>query len=102
VGVAGFLGGQTQEAASAGDTGLEPLWAFRPSTELISCFWPTWMVKVFGPSDHHLVWAGIWGHQKLLLAAVTHLHMFCSGQVSWGGVCGRCIRKMAAWEVEEC
>ncbi len=49
VGVACFLGGRLQEAASAGDTGLGIVCAFRWSMEMVSCLWPTWMMKLFAP-----------------------------------------------------
>jgi hypothetical protein len=46
---AGFLGGRPQEAASAGDTRLRPVWALKRSTEMTSCLWLTWMVNVLAP-----------------------------------------------------
>ncbi len=44
-----FLGAGPSAAASARETGPEPLWAFRWSTEKSSCFWPTWIVKALAP-----------------------------------------------------
>ncbi len=44
------------------------------------------------PFGHHLVRAGIWGRQWLLLAANTHVYVLCPGQVSWLGICSHCIR----------
>jgi hypothetical protein len=75
-GVAGFLEGQSR--------GLEPVSALRPSTEMISCLWPTWMVKVFAPLETTRYGpgrarAGIRGRQRLLLAANTHVDMLHLG-----------------------
>ncbi len=50
-GAAGFLGGRPQGAASAGDTGPRPVWAFRQFTETISCLWPTWIKNVLAPLE---------------------------------------------------
>jgi hypothetical protein len=59
------------QTAPAGETWKESaVWAFRMSTETISCLWLTWMVKVFAPFDQHLVWAGIWGHYTVNLCLV--------------------------------
>jgi hypothetical protein len=60
VGEAGFLGGQPREAASAGETGPEPVWAFCRSTEMISCLLAHLDGEGFCPLGHHLVRAGIW------------------------------------------
>ncbi len=50
-GAAGILGGRPREAAPAGETGPRPVWAFRRSSETISCLWPTWMVKLLAPLE---------------------------------------------------
>ena len=34
--------------------------------------------EVLCPCRHHLVWAGIWGCQRVLLAANTHIYNTCS------------------------
>ncbi len=44
VGVAASWEGGREKQPFAGDTGLEPVWAFGRSTEMTSCLWPTWMV----------------------------------------------------------
>ncbi len=84
-------------AASAGDTGLEPVWVFR----MISCLWPTWMGKVFDPLGHHLVRAGIWGRQQFLLAANLHVRthaLLLPNELAWHQ---QLLNRMtAAWVVE--
>ena len=78
-GEAAILGGRPREAASAGESGPEPVCGFSLSTDTISCSWPTWMVKVFAPLETTRYGPAYGAAQRLLLAANPHVHILRLG-----------------------